>query len=330
MAGVRHRKVKPADDGVRLDRWFRKHFVALTQGRLEKLLRQGLVRVDGKRAKAADRVSAGQSIRVPPEVPEAGAPRPTPAVPENLVSQLTDAILHRDKHVLVLNKPSGLAVQGGSKTALHVDAALPALQFEAEEAPRLVHRLDRDTSGVLVLARNRKAAQFLTRQFAGREAEKIYWALVYGCPRPARGHIRVPLAKRAAADGGERVRPVDKNDPDAMKAHTDFAEIARVGQRFSWLAFRPLTGRTHQIRAHAAAIGHPLVGDGKYRVENENEDYGGILPKKLHLHARSIMMPHPGGGVLSCTAPLRDHMEESWDMLNLDPHDGEDPFEEAL
>lgn len=332
MSGVRQINVKREDDGLRLDRWFRKHFPALTQGRLEKLLRRGLVRVDGKRAKAAARIEAGQTVRVPPEVPAQGtskSERPV-SVPDDLVSQLRAAIIHKDKDVMVLNKPSGLAVQGGSKTARHIDGALPALQFDEAEPPRLVHRLDRDTSGVLVLARNRKAAQFLTRQFADRETEKIYWALVYGVPRPSRGHIMVPLAKRAAADGGERVRPVEKGDPDAMKAHTDFMEISRVGQRFSWVAFRPITGRTHQIRAHASAIGHPLVGDGKYRVENENEEYGGILPKKLHLHARSINMRHPAGGTLSCRAPLAGHMAETWDMLNLDISEGDISFDEEF
>lgn len=330
MSSVHHRKVKPEDDGLRLDRWFRKYFPGLTQGRLEKILRRGLIRLDGKRVKANERVLTGQSLRIPPEVPT-DHQSPTAKqieVPASLIEQLEAGILHRDKHILVLNKPSGLAVQGGSKTKIHIDAALPALQFEEAEAPRLVHRLDRDTSGVLVLARNRKAAQFLTRQFASREAEKIYWALVYGVPRPSQGSIRVPLAKRGAADGGERVRPVDPGDSDAMKAQTDFMEIARVGQRFCWLAFRPLTGRTHQIRAHAAAMGHSLVGDTKYRVENENEEYGGILPKRLHLHARSIMMPHPRGGVLRCKAPLRDHMAETWDMLSFDAEDGKDPFDE--
>lgn len=331
MAGVRQIKVKAEDDGLRLDRWFRKHFPALTQGRLEKLLRRGLVRLDGKRVKAAERVAKGHTVRVPPEVPPQGAAkseRPV-SVSDAVVERLRNAILHKDKDVIVLNKPSGLAVQGGSKTTTHIDAALPALQFDAAEPPRLVHRLDRDTSGVLLLARHRKAAQFLTRQFADRETEKIYWALVYGKPRPPRGHIMVPLAKRAAADGGERVRPVEKGDPDAMKAQTDYMEIARVGQRFSWLAFRPITGRTHQIRAHAAAIGHPLVGDGKYRVDTENEEYGGILPKKLHLHARLIKMRHPSGGELSCRAPLADHMAETWEMLNFDIEDGDIGFDEA-
>lgn len=330
MSGVHHRQVKSQDDGLRLDRWFRQYFPGLTQGRLEKLLRRGLVRVDGKRAKANERVVIGQSIRIPPEVPtDHKSPMAKQVdVPASLIEELEAAIIHRDKHILVINKPSGLAVQGGSKTTVHVDAALPALQFEAEEAPRLVHRLDRDTSGVLLLARNRKAAQFLTRHFATREVEKIYWALAHGVPRPPRGRISVPLAKRAAADGGERVRPVDKSDPDAMNAQTDFAEIARVGQRFSWLAFRPRTGRTHQIRAHAAAIGHPLVGDPKYRDVEQEEETGGILPKKLHLHARSIILPHPAGGRFSCEAPLTGHMAETWDMLSLDIADGHNPFDE--
>ncbi|MDC0148201.1 RluA family pseudouridine synthase [Alphaproteobacteria bacterium] len=332
MSSVHHRKVKPEDDGLRLDRWFRKYFPGLTQGRLEKILRRGLVRLDGKRVKASERVLTGQSLRIPPEVPT-DHQSPTAKqieVPQSLIEQIEASILHRDKHMLVINKPSGLAVQGGSKTKIHIDAILPALQYEAEEAPRLVHRLDRDTSGVLILARNRKAAQFLTRHFATRDVEKIYWGLAYGVPRPSSGSITVPLAKRPAADGGERVRPVDKSDPDAMSAHTDFSEVSRVGQRFSWLAFRPRTGRTHQIRAHAAAIGHPLVGDTKYRDENQDADTGGILAKKLHLHARSIILPHPAGGRFTCHAPLTGHMAETWDMLSFDAEDGKDPFNEEF
>ena len=330
MSGVQHRAVKPDDDGMRLDRWFRKYFAGLTHSRLEKLLRQGRVRLDGARAKASDRVQTGQQVRVPPEVPRDGQ-SPTPAsgrVSQSLVEGLRASVIHRDQHLLVLNKPSGLAVQGGSKTSQHVDGVLPELTFGAPEVPRLVHRLDRDTSGLLVLARSRKAAQFLTRQFADQTVEKIYWALVYGVPRPSHGTITAPLAKRAAADGGERVFPVEKGDPDAMRAVTDFAEIARVGQRFTWMAFRPRTGRTHQIRAHATAMGHPLVGDGKYRSEAENADHGGLLPKKLHLHARSIKMPHPAGGTFSALAPLRDHMADTWDVLDFELEDGLSPFPE--
>ena len=293
MAGVRNIAIKPEDDGLRLDRWFRKYFPALTQGRLEKLLRRGLVRLDGKRVKAAARLISGQTMRVPPEVPAQGASRSSRpiSVPDDLVAQLEAAILHRDKHIMVLNKPSGLAVQGGSKTERHIDAALPGLQFDEAEPPRLVHRLDRDTSGVLVLARNRKAAQFLTRQFAGRDVEKSIGLWFTVCRVRPKGTLTCRWPS-AAGDGGERVRPVDKKDPDAMKASTDLLKLPVSANAFAgWLS--PLTGRTHQIRAHAAAIGHPLVGDGKYRMDDENQEYGGILPKKLHLHARSIMMPHP-------------------------------------
>ncbi|HCD16265.1 MAG TPA: RluA family pseudouridine synthase, partial [Rhodobiaceae bacterium] len=182
MSGVQHRSVKPDDDGIRLDRWFRKYFAGLTHSRLEKLLRQGRIRLDGTRAKASDRVQTGQQVRVPPEVPRDGqSPIPkTAQVSQSLVEGLRASIIHRDQDLLVLNKPSGLAVQGGSKTNQHLDGVLPELAFGAPEAPRLVHRLDRDTSGLLVLARNRKAAQFLTRQFAEHTVEKIYWALVYG------------------------------------------------------------------------------------------------------------------------------------------------------
>ena len=333
MSGVVLEKIGAAEDGLRLDRWFRSHYPALTQARLENLLRRGLIRLDGRRAKANMRIVEGQRVRVPPEVRhnKSDTANRAPPVPKDLAKQLSQAVLHRDSDVLIINKMSGVAVQGGSKTHNHIDAALPALKFDAEETPRLVHRLDRDTSGILLLARHRKAAQFLTRQFANRAVEKIYWGLVHGVPRPAQGSIIVPLAKRAAGAGGERVRPVCADSADAMRAHTDYALIARIGQQFSWLAFRPHTGRTHQIRAHAAAIGHPLVGDGKYRgtpksgTAGEQREIGGILPKKLHLHARSIMMAHPSGGMLSCVAPLTDYMAASWAQLELEEADGDSP-----
>ncbi len=331
-SGVRHDEVKKPDDGLRLDRWFRKHFPALTHGRLEKLLRQGRVRLEGKRVKSAARVVQGQKVRIPPEVlqiPDASTFPISNADDEKfatLAKELHKAILYKDEDILVLNKPSGLAVQGGSKTHIHVDAALPYLKMGAEESPRLVHRLDKDTSGVLILARTRQVAHTLTRYFAAREVDKVYWALVHGVPRPLEGAITDPLIKAKDEDGQEKMHLVSLDEEEAKEAHTDFATMERAAPHLSWVAFRPRTGRTHQIRAHAAAIGHPIIGDGKYRISEKQA--GGLLAKKLHLHARSIMMPRLGGkrGYFTCVAPLRSHMAESWDILGFDEASAENPF----
>jgi 23S rRNA pseudouridine955/2504/2580 synthase len=332
MSGVRLETISRQEEGMRVDRWFKSHYPNLGHGQLEKLCRKGSIRVDGGRVKPSSRVAAGQELRIPPEVQ--GAKRsatPTPKrIPDEVIERVHQSVIYRDKDILALNKPSGLAVQGGSKTEIHVDAVLPSLQFDADEAPRLVHRLDRDTSGILVLARNRLAAQSLTRSFARREVEKIYWALVHGLVRPTQGHINLPLVKRAARHGGERMFAAESNDPEAMRARTDYAEMARVGQVFSWLAFRPITGRTHQIRVHAASINHPIVGDPKYRIDHENNDFGGIIEKKLHLHARSVRLPHPSAKkMLELIAPLQGHMKASWRQLGLEENDTENPFHEA-
>lgn len=324
--------VQRDEEGMRLDRWFKAHFPALGHGLLEKLCRKGSIRVDGGRVKPNARLGVGQSLRVPPEVLAAKASKnPTPKrVKPELIRLLEAAVIYRDKDIMVLNKPSGLAVQGGTNTEQHIDGALPFLKFDAEEAPRLVHRLDRDTSGILLLARNRTAAQGLTRAFAQRDVEKIYWALVHGVPRPSKGHIDLALSKRPAKFGGERMLPAEKGDPDALRAKTDYAEISRAGQRFSWLALRPLTGRTHQLRAHMVAVGTPIVGDPKYRIENNDTEYGGIVEKKLHLHARSVNLRHPRtGAILKVEAPLEEHMKASWQHFGFDISEGNDPFEEA-
>jgi 23S rRNA pseudouridine955/2504/2580 synthase len=224
-----------------------------------------------------------------------------------VIRDLETRILFQDDDILVLNKPSGLAVQGGSKTTTHIDAALPYLKFGATETPRLVHRLDRDTSGLLLLARNRAAAQALTRA------------------------IDLALAKRPAPTGGERMRAVSRDDPDGLRARTDYALVAPAGSKFSWLALRPLTGRTHQLRAHMAALGTPIVGDPKYKVENERTVFGGIIEKKLHLHARSVSFKHPlsGRGML-LQAPLTDHMLRIWSHFGFDPADAVDAFGDGL
>lgn len=323
MSGVQHLQVQPDQAGMRLDRWFRSLFPHVSHIRLEKLLRKGQIRVDGGRVKASVRLAAGQTVRIPPLETASSVKKQDRPVPPHLRDMISQSVVYEDGDVIALNKPSGLAVQGGSKTDWHVDGLLDVLA-EKGERPKLVHRLDRDTSGVLLLARHRKAASALARAFAERESRKTYWALVHGVPRPEQGDIRLKLVKRAAADGNERVRPAGEGDKEAMKAVTRFSVMARAGQVFSWVAFMPVTGRTHQIRAHALAIGHPLVGDSKYFLPEI--EAGGDLPDGLHLHARMIDMPHPSGGRLKITADLRDHMAESWRLLGFDPDETEDPF----
>lgn len=326
MAQVQHLQVEESQDGMRLDRWLKSLFPQLGQGQIEKWLRKGQIRIDGGRAKANMRILTGQTVRVPP-MPEfsdkkpAAQSRAVSSAPKALQTQIRNSVVFKDDHVLIINKPAGLAVQGGSKTKHHLDGLLDLLTFDAPERPRLVHRLDRDTSGVMVLARNRKAATHLTKSFANRQVRKIYWALTHGVPRPEQGDINLKLVKRAAPDGNERVRPATEGEK-GMQAVTRFSVVQRAGQDFAWLAFMPLTGRTHQIRAHALAIGHPLVGDGKY---NDPEiETGGGLADKLHLHAHLLSLPHPAGGTLRAHAPLRDHMADTWAFLGFEEAEADD------
>ena len=309
------------DGPVRLDRWFKRHYPALAHGRLEKLLRTGQIRVDGKRVKSGDRLMPGQAIRIPPldAPPSSESAPPRQLLPAD-EAMLQGAILHQDEAVIVLNKPPGLAVQGGSRSERHLDGLLDGLRFGHAERPKLVHRLDKDTSGVLVIARSTAAAAFLTRAFREKTTRKIYWALAVGLPRPSQGRISLALAKRPS-QGGERVRA----DPDEGKpAVTYYRVVDSVGERVSWLALAPVTGRTHQLRAHCAAINTPILGDGKY---------GGALAhlagppgaRRLHLHARALSIPHPQGGILKMTAPLPPHMRQSWEFFGF-PGDVEDPF----
>lgn len=327
MSGVQSIEVGPGEDGMRLDRWFKAHFPGLGHGALQKLLRTGQVRVDGGRAKANARVETGQIIRVPPldDQKVHRKPRREVSLSKQDLSFIRSLVLHRDDHVIALNKPSGLATQGGSKTDRHIDGLLDGLTFDADERPRLVHRLDRDTSGVLLLARTRKAASVLAKSFQARETEKTYWALVEGVPRPEQGRVDLPIVK-AGKDGDQRMVPARKSDSGAQRAVTVFATVERAGRRFSWLALSPLTGRTHQLRVHMEAIGHPVVGDRKYRGGDggdEVEDWEGI-DDMLHLHARSIRIAHPrGAGVFEVSAPLPDHMQRTWQLLGFDPRDGD-------
>ena len=313
--------ISAGDADQRLDRWFKRRFPGVVHGRLEKLLRTGQIRVDGRRAKASLRLVEGQIVRVPPGIhaaPRCGAHAPVSDADLRFVRRL---VVHKDDDVLALNKPPGLAVQGGSSTTRHLDAMLDALRFEAAERPRLVHRLDRDTSGVLLLARNRRAAGKLAEAFRAKTTRKLYWALVAGVPKLPRGTIDMALAKRSSPFG-ERVA---EDDEEGKRAVTLYATVEALGKRAAWLVLWPLTGRTHQLRVHCAeGLGAPIVGDRKYGAAASR--LGGDVEDGLHLHARRIEIPHPSGGVLKVTAALPASMARSWALFGLDPEAEIDPF----
>ncbi len=323
MSRVRSLTIMDDEADLRLDRWFRRHFPALSHGRLEKLLRTGQVRVDGKRAKAGTRLSPGQAVRVPPHV-DAQMPPPAPAGPARLqpaeAAALQARILFMDEWLIAIDKPPGLAVQGGSGQRLHLDAMADALRFGASDAPRLVHRLDKDTSGVLLLARSAPAARALTAVFREGAAQKIYWAVVAGVPRPRQGRIDLPLAKKRAGRGrhASSRETMTADRATGQSAETIYRVVQTRGAVAAWLALKPLTGRTHQLRAHCVALGHPILGDGKYGGKAAFLD-GLDLPRRLHLHARELAVPHPADGTtLRVAAPLPPHMEETWDRLGFE------------
>ncbi len=317
------RQIAEDDDGIRLDRWFRRHYPALTHARLEKLLRKGEVRLDGKRAKSSDRVIAGQNMRLPPQVlHDKTEPRPKQAQPVKTARKLEDMILYMDKHLFVLNKPPGLATQGGSGLKEHVDGMLDQITYEKPSRPKLVHRLDRDTSGVLLIARTAQAAAGLSVELARRDASKIYWALVKGVPKEKHGLIKGALAKEGVR--GQNERMVVSEEDDAKFALTEYAVIGQAGSEYAWVAAKPVTGRTHQIRVHLASIGTPIVGDFKYGGTDTRGK--GAIADKLHLHARSIDLQRPDGERLQVTAPLPPHMVKSWELLGFDSDDKRNPF----
>lgn len=314
-----------ADDGVtRIDRWLRRRYPHLSQGQIEKLIRTGQVRVDGARVKSSDRVNVGQIVRVPP-LPDA-APRPPPgalsAQDEAFVQSL---VLHRDEDVIVLNKPAGLAVQGGAKTGRHLDQLLDGLKFGAEARPKLIHRLDRDTSGCLVLACHPRAAAALGEAFRDRDTDKIYWAIVIGAPRPKVGEIRGWMRKAPGPREADRemMQQAVQTDEGAVHAITQYVVLSDAGQRAAWVALRPVTGRTHQLRFHMAEIGHAIAGDPKYKCDRP---VPGGLEHSLQLHARALKLPHPSGGELRVTAPLPPHMMRAFDLLGFDAREARDPF----
>ncbi len=317
MSGVSFTKVTADEAGIRLDRWFKRHHADLSHGGLEKLLRKGQVKVDGKKAKSNTRLEEGQEIRVPP-FPPASAP-PTQKkqvkifVSEEEAEDLRRRVLYKDDHVLIIDKPVGLAVQGGSKTTKHLDAMLDVLQFDAAERPRLVHRLDKDTSGVLVLARTVKAAGELSKLFQTKEVRKLYWAIVVGTPRPTKGQVNAPLNKVGGA-GGEKVVYDEEN---GKRAVTFYQVVEKAAKAASWLVLEPLTGRTHQLRVHCQLMETPIVGDGKYGGA-ESFALGDSVQSRLHLHARGIKFRSPTGKQIEVFAPLAAHMVETWKFLDFD------------
>lgn len=304
--GVQMLAVAESEAELRLDRWFKRHFPELSHGRLEKLLRKGQIRVDGKRAKSGLRLAAGQMVRVPPfsVAPQPAPNRATAPVSEEDARMLQDAVLYRDDFVVAINKPPGLAVQGGTGTRRHLDGMLDALRFGSAERPRLVHRLDRDTSGVLILGRTANATAALSRAFRQRSAQKLYWAVTVGTPMPHMGRIDQALIK-GAVRGGERMMAAEEGDGTARKAVTLYRVIEHAGKEAALVALSPLTGRTHQLRVHLAGHGTPVLGDGKY---GGSDAFLAGRKAKLHLHARRLVLPVETGQVLDIKAPPPLHM----------------------
>ncbi len=308
---VQTREISRDEAGLRLDRWFQRHFPELSHGALQKLLRTGQVRVDGKRVEAKDRVEPGQTVRLPPGVTATPPPKPKtrPTVSDRDAAEIQKLVIHRDDWVIALNKPPGLAVQGGSGTEKHVDGMLDALRFGYEERPRLVHRLDKDTSGLLLIARNGQAAKRLSESFRDRETEKLYWAVTVGVPPRAEGAIDLPLAKRPGARDRETMQVDEEN---GQKALTHFRVLDKAGNRAALLALWPRTGRTHQLRVHCAEIGCPILGDRKYGGEEALLAAVADSQRRLHLHARRLMLPHPSGkGELKVQAEPPPHFRRT-------------------
>jgi 23S rRNA pseudouridine955/2504/2580 synthase len=321
MREVRTITVGEGEEAVRLDRWFRRRWPHLSQGQLAKLIRSGQVRVNGGRAKPETRVDPGDQIRVPP-LPDAPVRGEREKIDNRDAAYAKSLVIYEDEEVLAINKPSGLAVQGGTKTKQHVDRLLSAWG-EGLERPRLVHRLDRDTSGVLVLGKTPGAAAKLAGAFAKRRTEKHYWALVAGLPKPAEGVLELPLVKRGVGDR-ELMTPADPKDPDAETAETEFVTLARAADKVAWMALWPHTGRTHQLRAHMLAIGHPILGDPKYNTEASRELSGEL---KLQLHARRLSIPHPSRGLLILEAPVSREMKAGFERFGFDEREADpEPF----
>jgi 23S rRNA pseudouridine955/2504/2580 synthase len=316
------------ENNMRVDRFLESRFPGLSFSHIQRIVRKGELRVNGKRADSKDRIEEGQSIRIPPlklDAPKA-APGSLSEAATKTLHALKDMILYEDADVMVLNKPAGLAVQGGSGITRNVDDMLEVMRDAKGQKPRLVHRLDKETAGCLLIAKTRFAATALTGSFRHRSARKIYWALVAGVPKPKQGRISTYLAKEESEDD-TIMRVAAHGDEGASHAVTYYAVVETSAQKLAWVSLKPVTGRTHQLRAHMAHIDHAIVGDPKY-FNKENWQLPGGLQKRLHLLARRIVIPHPRGGYIDATAPLPPHMLQSWNLLGLEA-DRFDPIENA-
>lgn len=326
MSGVQTITIAEEDAGQRLDRWFKRRFPHITHGRVEKLLRTGQMRINGKRCKGSARIETGDAIRIPP------LPAPSEVKEKRQVSKedtrfMRELVIFEDHDLIALNKPFGLAVQGGTKTTRHIDGLLPALG----PGCRLVHRLDRDTTGVLLVAKNAKSAAWAGRAFQSRRAEKIYWGVTNGVPHPRAGEIKGYMAKGKLDNrfgnkhmGKEIMIPVRHGDKDAKHARTLYQCPQSAGVKAAFVAMQPLTGRTHQLRLHMQLLGAPIAGDPKYMTDRP---LPGGLANKLHLHARSLIIPGPKGD-LSFTAPLPAHMKSAFRQLGFEENAPVDDWEE--
>ncbi|HEY0328858.1 MAG TPA: RluA family pseudouridine synthase [Rhodopseudomonas sp.] len=320
--------VSADENGMRVDRFLEARYPGLSFSHIQRIVRKGELRVNGKRADSKDRLEEGQSVRIPPlklDAPKVGSGHLSEAEQKTLAA-LKAMILFEDADVMVLNKPAGLAVQGGSGTTRHVDLMLEVMRDAKGQKPRLVHRLDKETAGCLLIAKTRFAATALTGAFRERSARKVYWALVAGVPKPKQGRISTYLAKEESEDD-TIMRIAEHGDEGASHAVTYYAVVETSATKLAWVSLKPVTGRTHQLRAHMAHIGHAIVGDPKY-FNIENWQLPGGLQNRLHLLARRIVIPHPRGGMIDVSAPLPPHMLQSWNLLGLE-HDRFDPIENA-
>jgi 23S rRNA pseudouridine955/2504/2580 synthase len=316
-ATVQNVAVTVDEAGMRVDRFFEARFPGLSFSHIQRVIRKGEVRINGKRTEPKNRLEAGQTVRIPPLRLDQPKPRaPGDEADEKTREFLKSITIYEDADVLVFNKPMGLAVQGGSGTTRHLDGMLEVLRDAHGQRPRLVHRLDKDTAGCLLVAKTRFAASALAKTFRSRSARKVYWALVAGVPKVPQGRISTFLAKEER-DDESFMRIAQHGDKGASHAVTYYAVVDTSGPLLSWISLKPVTGRTHQLRAHMDHIGHPIVGDPKY-FARENWELPGGMQNKLHLLARRIAVPHPRGGVIDVTAPLPPHMQQSWNLLGLD------------